>query len=303
MNVQTEKWDPGAKKGESRITAWLTFIRVEHTIFSLPFIYAGALLVVNNLTITQIIMLFLALFGLRTFGISINNIVDYPIDKLNPRTKQRHLASGIMTLGEAWGIAIAGAIIFFVASYFLNIYALMFSPLVLLVIGTYPYAKRWHYFPHLHLGVALGFSVAGGAIAVMNPEKVSLSQAIINAPWIYVIAITLWVAGFDTIYSIMDIDFDKEYGLGSIPARYGEKNAKTIAKIMHLASLALLYYAIQYYRLGIYTIITTIITTILIIYQHYLANINKIKESFNTNLLISITITLGIILDKIAAIM
>ncbi len=292
------KWDPGRGKQRNVVARWLSFIRVEHTVFSLPFVYAGALLVNSNLSVFQVIMLFLALFGLRTFGIAINNIVDYPIDKLNPRTQGRHLVSGEISLKEAWTIAAIGVLLFIYASFELNVYALMLSPLALLIIGTYPYAKRWHPLPHIHLGFALGFSIAGGAIAVMDPSEISLIQAILGAPWVYIFAIVFWVAGFDTIYSIMDMEFDREYHLGSIPALVSSKNAKIIAMFFHVIFLALLYFGYFLYGLGFYTFTTNIVTTALISVQHFYAWKNDIKKAFNINLVISITVALGIILDK-----
>ena len=299
MEMNVEKWDPGKVERGNLLVNALKFIRVEHTLFSLPFAYTGALLVNCRLSISQIFFLFFALFGLRTFAMAINNIIDYPIDKLNPRTQGRHLVSGEISFKAAWVIAVTGLLIFLFSSYMLNIYALLFSPVAVLVVATYPYAKRIHSYPHFHLGFALGFAVAGGAIGVVD-QNIGILEAIAMIPWTYVFAVVLWVAGFDIFYSIMDYDFDKEHGLGSIPVKFGVDNALKISALTHALFLALLIVGFIEYSLGIFSALTFILTGILVALEHvYLRLGLNIKKAFNINLVISLTVSIGIIADKL----
>jgi len=294
------RWDPGKTGSRGKLSSYLKLVRLEHTLFSLPFAYAGALLSVDLPTPTEIILIGLAVLGLRTAGMAYNNIADRDIVVLNPRTRSRPLASGIVSMKEAWIIVALGSILYFISAALLNIYALILSPFLWIIIMTYPHAKRWHSFPHLHLGLSLGMVVFGGAVAVSGRFYLNIADVLGAVPYIYIAAVMLWVAGFDILYSIMDIDFDKAYELGSVPAAYGVDMARYIALSLHILSIASLLIGLFIYRLGIIGLATTVIASILMLYQHLLTmeSLLNIPKAFNLNLVISLIISLGIITAK-----
>ena len=298
--LEAPKWDPGKVSTSDRLGCYFRLIRLEHTLFSLPFAYAGALLSGYPVDAIDILLISLAVFGLRSAGMAYNDIVDKDIDILNPRTCNRPLVKGVVSLHDAWMTVFIGSTIYFISAFFLNIYAFILSPFLWLIIMTYPYAKRWHCFPHFHLGLALGMVVFGGAVGVSGKAVSTLFEALEAVPYIYIIAIMFWVAGFDIIYSIMDVGFDLKYGLGSIPARFGVDSARYIALSLHVLSLASLICGYFIYNLGLIGLSTILLTTILIGYQHLITmrNLLNIPKAFNINLAISIIISVGIVVAK-----
>ncbi len=292
------KWDPGSSRA-SGIRGLIRLVRLEHTLFSLPFAYAGMVLSGYSFGLREVIFATTAVFGLRCSAMSFNNIADLDIDRLNPRTRGRPLASGLVPLSHAWLIVVFGSITYFLSAALLNKYALILSPLPWLVAHTYPYAKRIHWLPHLHLGFTLGLVVFGGAIAASGCHVHSLASALGSVPWAYVAGVTMWVAGFDVIYSIMDLEFDRKHGLGSIPAKLGVKGALASASAMHATAIAL--FTTGCYKLGLTAIASVAVASILIAYENAIvwANLKNIPKAFNTNLAVSIIVSLGIILSTI----
>uniref|UniRef100_A0A7J3ZIR2 4-hydroxybenzoate octaprenyltransferase n=1 Tax=Fervidicoccus fontis TaxID=683846 RepID=A0A7J3ZIR2_9CREN len=294
-------WDPGRVAERNKVRALLRLVRLEHTLFSLPFAYAGALLSGYGLTGKDAVLIALAVLGLRSAGMSFNNIADLDIDRENPRSKNRPLVTGAVSIREAWLVALIGSALYFASAAMLNPYALALSPLLWAIVITYPYAKRVHWIPHLHLGLALGMVVFGGAIAASGDSVSSLVEALKTVPYVYVAAVTLWVAGFDVIYSIMDLDFDRRADLGSIPARLGIGGALLSALLMHALSVALLLAGCLIYNLGLLGIAATTLGALVIAYQHVLVRrgLSNIPKAFNLNLAVSIIISVGVVLDGI----
>ncbi|WP_243637213.1 4-hydroxybenzoate octaprenyltransferase [Aeropyrum pernix] len=292
-------WDAGALRRRGRLHAYMRLVRIEHTIFSLPFAYVGALLSGYPFTLADAILIAAAVVGLRMAGMAYNNIADLDVDRLNPRTAKRPLVVGAVSLREAWAIVALGSAIYFASAALLNTYALLLSPLVLAIALTYPHAKRLHPLPHLHLGIVLGSVVFGGAVAASGDEASSLGEVLRSVPWLYVAAVSLWVAGFDTIYSIMDIDFDRSHGLGSIPALLGPKGALAASLAMHAAAVALFIAGVEAYGLGAIATVSTALTALVIMLVQALAWLGRVKESFNLNLAVPIIIGAGIIVDRL----
>ncbi|MCE4598705.1 MAG: putative 4-hydroxybenzoate polyprenyltransferase [Desulfurococcales archaeon] len=296
-------WDAARVVGRSKFHGILRLLRVEHTLFSLPFAYVGAFLSGYDFSIIDSLLMATAVFGLRSAGMSYNNIADLDIDRANPRTRGRPLVTGIISLKEAWLITIAGSLVFVLSAAMLNRYALLFSPILLAVTLTYPYAKRIHKIPHVHLGLVLGSVVFGGAIAASGDEVASVNEALSSVPWIYVAAITLWVAGFDILYSIMDYEFDKKTGLGSIPVWLGVTRAKLVSFIMHLIAAILFIVSINIYSMGPLGLLFTLIGVVILLVQHYIAvNLENLPIAFNMNLIFPIIISSGVIMDKLSLI-
>ncbi|MFN7105620.1 MAG: UbiA-like polyprenyltransferase [Pyrobaculum sp.] len=271
----------------------LRFVRIEHTIFTLPMAYAAAVLTGGVLDIWKALFIGTAVFGLRTAGMAWNNIVDYPIDRLNPRTQGRMLVSGKVSFREAYGMFIFGVALFLVSAALLGTWPTALSLPYLVVVLTYPYAKRLHCMPHLHLGLVYALVPLGAAIA-MYPHQ--LEPAIANTPWLLVLAATLWVAGFDIIYSKGDVEFDRQQRLGSIPACFGAK-AADLAAVLFLSTSAMFYLAnYLHYGLGLLGLVPTAVGAALEVMSAIAGIRGQTALGFNMNLAVGLLIPLGIFL-------
>ncbi len=299
MDSEAPAWDPG-RDGRGKIKAYLRLIRIEHTVFSLPFAYVGAFLAIKSVPDLWIcLLIFTALFGLRTASVAYNNIADLKIDGMNPRTRNRPLITGSVTKKEAWIVVVLGSSIFFISAYLLNFYAFALSPVVYLVAMSYPYAKRLHCLPHLHLGAVLGLSVMGGAIGAYGGAAFSLMDALAKVPWDYAVAVSLWIAGVDVVYSIMDEDFDRRFGLGSLPSRLGSRRAVLASLVMHLMSAILLIEGSFRCPLKFVAVPSAVLASILSLGGDLmvLRNLRRVPDVFNMNLLVGILAGLGPILS------
>lgn len=275
----------------------LRFIRIEHTIFTLPMAYAAALLARGELDLWKAVFIGLAVFGLRATGMSWNNIADYPIDKLNPRTRGRMLVSGKISFREAYSVFALSAAAFILSAAALGPWPLALSIPYLLIVISYPYAKRIHCFPHMHLGVIYALVPLGASIA-MHPSDIV--TAISNTPWFLVLAAALWVAGFDVMYSKNDYEFDKFHSLGSIAACFGLKAADYAASALLATSAAL--YILNYlaYSLGPIGLLVTLLGAALEVYSAVLGARGEVATGFNLNLSVGLLIPLGIFIGLLS---
>jgi 4-hydroxybenzoate polyprenyltransferase len=227
-----------------RLRAWGRFVRFEHTLFSLPLLFAGVLLAAGGFDVpwSLLALVLVAGAGARTAALGLNRIIDRHIDASNPRTASRELPSGEMTLGEAWALTAAGAVLYAAAAWWISPVCLVLAPVPLAVFVAYPYLKRWT--PWCHLGVGLGLAMAplGGWFAV----RLGFNDA---APALLLALFTLaWVAGFDVIYATLDESFDRSAGIRSLPAQYGGRTALRIARAIHAVGWAALA-ALVFWRL------------------------------------------------------
>jgi 4-hydroxybenzoate polyprenyltransferase len=213
-----------------RIRTWGRFVRFEHTLFSLPLLFAGVFLGAGRVSIAPRILalVLLAGTGARTAALGLNRIIDRRIDAANPRTASRELPSGQMRLGEAWALTVTGAALYAAAAWWIAPVCLALAPAPLAVFTAYPYLKRWT--PWCHLGVGLGLAMAplGGWFAVRQTFD-DVVPALLLA-----LFTLLWVAGFDVIYATLDEAFDRDAGIRSLPARYGSATALRIARAFHV---------------------------------------------------------------------
>lgn len=218
-----------------RLRTWGRFVRFEHTLFSLPLLFAGVLLAGGfGVPASLLALVLIAGAGARTAALGLNRIIDRRIDAANPRTATRELPSGAMRLSEAWALTAAGALVYAAAAWWISPVCLALAPLPLAVFVLYPYLKRWT--PLCHLGVGLGLAMAplGGWFAVR------LDFADVGPP-LLLAAFTLgWVAGFDVIYATLDETFDRAAGIHSLPARYGRRTALRFARGLHAVAWAAL---------------------------------------------------------------
>ena len=220
-----------------RVHTVLEMIRFEHSVFALPFALTGALLAARATrhswpTLGQVLWIVVAMVAARSAAMTVNRIVDLRYDRANPRTKQRALVTGALSLEFAWFFTALAVAVFFVAAWQLNPLALKLAPLAMAILFFYSFTKRFTNWSHLFLGFALGISPAAAWIAIT--AALDWRVLILSA------AVTLWVGGFDVLYACQDIDYDKEAGLFSIPKRFGIANALWIARGMHTGVIALL---------------------------------------------------------------
>ena len=220
----------------SRLATWAAFVKFEHTLFSLPLLYAGALIGADGLPDARTALLILgAGTGARTAALGLNRIIDRHIDADNPRTAVRELPRGAMKVAEAWGVVSGGLILYAASCALLSPLCLVLSPIPLAAFVIYPYMKRFTVLAHLGVGMALAFAPLGGFVAVTG--SVGASAAVL---WLAGFTF-FWVSGFDVIYATLDLDFDRNAGLRSLPARLGRRGGLVVAGLFHAAAVACLF--------------------------------------------------------------
>jgi 4-hydroxybenzoate polyprenyltransferase len=217
------------------VRAVFSFVKFEHTLFSLPLLIAGAFLGAGGVPEARpLAWVVVAGTGARTLAMALNRILDRAIDARNPRTADRELPSGRMTLARAWGVAGAGLALFYAAVLQLPPLCLALSPIPLAIFAGYPLLKRFTPLAHFGVGAALGFGPIGAYVAVTN-EVLPLGAVHLLAAFTL-----LWVAGFDVIYATLDEEFDRREGLRSLPAALGRRRALAVAALVHAAAFAAL---------------------------------------------------------------
>lgn len=270
-----------------KITDYLRLIKFSHSVFALPFAFTSALIAANGIpTFSQIFWITVAMLGGRTGAMGMNRIIDRKIDALNPRTKNRELPRGVIKTGEAFIFTIIAFALLLFAAYKLNPLCLKISPIVLLVLFTYSYTKRFTWLSHIVLGTALSLAPLGAWIAIKGTFDFQI------LPLCF--AVMFWVAGFDVFYAMQDIDFDKKHGLYSIPSAFGIKTSLRIARLFHLITIAMLLGLMPIFNLGALYLFGVLIASALMLYEHSLikpADLSKLDMAFfNMNGYISITI-------------
>ena len=215
------------------VKKFIELVKFEHTVFALPFAYMGMILARKSWPGWGVFLwVTMAMVGARTAGMTLNRIIDVRIDGRNPRTRKRSLVTGELKMAAAWLIAAAALAVFFVSAYQLNPLCFKLSPLALIFLVSYHYVKRFSFLCHWTRGVVLAIAPLGGWLAVTGVfswKPVLLSMAVL-----------FWVAGFDILYSLQDLDSDREQGLHSVPAKYGAKTAMRISEYCHWATCAFL---------------------------------------------------------------
>jgi 4-hydroxybenzoate polyprenyltransferase len=253
-------------------------VKIEHTIFALPFAFMGAFLAARGLPrLAQIGWILLAMVGARSAAMAFNRLVDLPFDARNPRTQNRALPKKLLTRGFVIiFIVISSCVLVFAASR-LNRLALELSPLALGIAFSYSYTKRFTWWAHIFLGIALACAPIGAWIAIRG--------TVTSTPLILGLAVVLWVAGFDIIYSCQDVEFDRHESLYSIPKRFGIAAALGISAVLHLIMLAILAYLFYAEGLGIVSYLGLAIVALLLAYEHSLVrptNLSRANAAFFT---------------------
>jgi 4-hydroxybenzoate polyprenyltransferase len=261
-------------------------IKIEHTLFALPFAFLGAVLAAGGVPgVRQIFWITLAMVGARSTAMAFNRIVDREYDARNPRTRGRAIPSGALSISFAWIFTLVSATLFFIAAAMLNRLTLILAPVALASVLLYSYTKRWTMLSHLALGWCLSIAPAGAWIAVRG----SLESPI---PWLLSLVVMLWTAGFDVLYACQDYEFDREAGLRSIPEKFGIERALWISRLFHAEAFSALVALYLMTHLGLLALAGVMMTGALLVYQHRLVrpdDLGRLNAAFfTTNAFVSL---------------
>jgi 4-hydroxybenzoate polyprenyltransferase len=261
-------------------------IKFEHTLFALPFAFLGAILAANGLpSWRQILWITVAMVGARSAAMTFNRIIDRDIDAKNPRTANRELPSGKLSVGFAWAFLYVCIGVFLHASWSLNWLTFALSPVALLFVLGYSYAKRFTSLAHILLGIALCISPSAATIAV----KGNLFDEV---PILLSLFVLIWTAGFDVLYACQDLEYDRTAGLRSIPARFGINNALWIARLFHFQAFIVLLLLWLATGMSWVALVGVVAVGSLFIYQHTLVKPNDLSRMnaafFTTNAFVSV---------------
>jgi 4-hydroxybenzoate polyprenyltransferase len=216
----------------SKLVTYFSFVRFSHSVFALPFALTGALLAwrTERFSWSQVLWISVCMVSARSAAMGFNRLVDARFDALNPRTWMRELPRGKMSTTEAalFVAVSSGAFVYGAAR--LSTLCLLLSPIALAIVFWYSLAKRYTSYTQLFLGLAMAVAPVGGWIAAGGRDGLD--------PWLLGLAIGLWVGGFDILYACQDVEFDRQHGLRSIPARFGVGTAILLSRLMHVATVA-----------------------------------------------------------------
>jgi len=256
----------------------LEMIKWEHSVFALPFALCGAMLAAGGMpTATQLGWILLCMVTARSAAMAFNRLADAQIDAANPRTAMRAIPAGVLSQKFVMFFVVACCAIFVLAAAQLNRLTLYLSPVALALVLLYSFTKRFTRWSHLLLGFCLGVAPAAAWIAIRG----SLDPRIL----ILTAAVTFWVGGFDVLYACQDIDFDRTYGLNSVPQAYGIRSALWFSRTLHLLMLALLLALVLTFGLGKIAIVGVLAVALLLAYEHSLvsaADLSKLNAAFFT---------------------
>jgi 4-hydroxybenzoate polyprenyltransferase len=270
-------------------------VMFKHSIFSLPFIFIAMLVAANGWFSWSLLLLgTLAALTARNFAMGFNRYLDKDIDALNPRTVNRPSVDGRISSAQMLLFTIVNAVGFIGVAYIVNDLAFYLSVPILLVLASYSYFKRFSYLAHIILGVSLGLAPIAGVVAVS--ETITLWSIFLS------IGVLFWVAGFDLLYSLQDIEVDKELGLHSIPSKFGVKNTMLFSKIMHTLTIVFWLLFVIEANLGFFAYLAVTASIVMLAYEHIIVNkdFSKIDKAFFTiNGYLGILFLVLIVLDKL----
>lgn len=275
----------------------LEMIKFEHTVFALPFALASALVAANGLPSRRtLVLILLAMVGARTAAMAFNRIADLHYDALNPRTANRALPGRLVSVATAWALVVGGSVVLVAASYLLNPLAFALSPIALAVVMGYSYSKRFTSLSHLWLGLALGIAPVGAWIAVTG--EIGFPSLVLSA------AVILWTAGFDIIYALQDVEFDRRYGLFSLPARIGPERALLMSRLFHTGAVVFLASFGFLCELGAWYYIGVAMAAFSLLYEQSIVSANDLTRVnaafFNANGVVSLVVLFFVALDLYA---
>lgn len=261
--------------GRSRFTAYVNLVRLPHTLFALPFALVGVTLASYHapVTLREIGWIVLAFTAARFAAMGFNRIVDRRIDAGNPRTAMRELPRGVLSVPEASLAVAIASVLFVVSAWQLNGVCFALSPLALAWVFFYSFTKRFTRWSHLVLGVGLAMAPAGGYLAITGRWSEPWWML-----WAMALAVTTWSGGFDILYSLQDVEFDRANRLHSVPATLGEARAITIARVLHTLTVSSLVLVGVATSAGWLYWVGTAVAAGLLLYEHTLVAVDDLSR-------------------------
>lgn len=278
----------------TRIAHFLRMIRFSHTLFAQPFAVAQLAVIAvrhaDRVTITwqNSILIVVAFTAMRSFAMAANRLIDREIDARNPRTATRELPAGKLSAGAVWVFGVVSLVILLVSAWLLAPIAAWLALPAAIIVALYSYAKRFTWLCHLWLGIAIGMAPIAVSIALL--------QTVTPESWFMALTLCFYIAGFDILYALQDIEFDKKEKLFSIPARFGAARAVMISRALHLTALFCCAWLITMLQLSAWSWALYAALVGLLVYEHYLIGsarnirFEKIPVAFfNVNSIFSLT--------------
>ena len=263
-----------------RVALYFSFVRFSHSVFALPFALAGALLAARrtDVTVSAVLWILAAMVSARSAAMGFNRLVDARLDALNPRTANREIPRGAMSLAEATIFVLVSSIAFVFSASRLNAVCLALSPVALAIVFWYSLAKRFTTWTQLFLGLAMAVAPVGGWLAVGGRGGWE--------PWLLALAVGAWVGGFDVLYACQDIEFDRTHDLRSIPVRFGVPVALTISRAMHVVAMTCLVALAWVTPLPRVYLVGVALVALLLVYEQSLVradDLSQVKRAFDLN--------------------
>ncbi|MCT7585771.1 menaquinone biosynthesis prenyltransferase MqnP [Aliarcobacter butzleri] len=283
------------KKLMKKLNDFSELVMFQHSIFALPFIFIAMVVAAKGWFGFKLLILgVLAAVTARNFAMGFNRYMDRDIDALNPRTINRPNVDGRISANAMFIFVVVNALLFILVAYFVNDLAFILSLPILIIIGSYSYFKRFSYLAHIILGISLALAPIAGVVAVS--ENIPLWVIFLS------IGVMFWVAGFDLLYSLQDIEVDKKLGLHSVPSAFGVEKTMLFSKVFHALTVIFWLLFVIYSNSSYFAYLAVIISALMLSYEHYLVNkdFKKIDRAFFTvNGYLGIIFFLLIVLDNI----
>ncbi len=268
-----------------RLQTYASFVRFSHSVFALPFAFAGALLALQQQAhqtaeglAMRLFWILVAMVAARSAAMGFNRLVDARFDALNPRTAAREIPRGAMTAREATIFVIVASVVFVYAAWRLGPLCAALSPVALAIVFWYSLAKRYTTWTQLFLGLAMAVAPFGGWLAAGGRGGWQ--------PWLLSMAIGTWVAGFDVLYACQDLDFDRGHGLKSIPVRFGVPTSLAISRTLHVIAVLCLASLAFVTPLGGLYLVGVVVVAALLVYEQSLVradDLSQVKRAFDLN--------------------
>ena len=271
----------------SSVAKWSSFVKLSHTVFALPFALASMIVAARD---NQgwpgwrvFLLILAAMVSARTCAMAFNRIVDREFDKKNPRTANRHLPAGQISLFSAWTLCLLSGAGLIVSAYFLNPICFYLSPVALFCVCFYSLTKRFTDFTHVYLGIALALAPIGAWLAVKGGFAIWPLRESFILPLLLAIAVVFWLVGFDLIYAIQDYEFDRKHKLHSLVVRWGLTNALNTAFLSHMimVMVMLVFGILSGFRLAY--VVGVVLIAICLVFEHWLArrrSLNWVQNAF-----------------------
>jgi 4-hydroxybenzoate polyprenyltransferase len=278
------------------IETYLRMIKFSHSVFALPFALTAAVIAAGGLpSVWETVWIIVAMVGARSGAMGMNRIIDRKIDAENPRTKEREIASGKISVSSAFLFSLTSFAWLVIAAYMLNPLCFKLSPVAIAIVVFYSFTKRFTWGSHFVLGLALSLAPLGTWIAIRGTFDAGIIPL--------VLAVAFWLPGFDMLYALQDVEFDRSHGLHSIPARFGTAKTLRLAALFHGLTMIFLFIAGFVFHLGAFYWLGMFIVTGLFIYEHSLLkpdDLSKLDMAFfNMNGYISVAVFVFTFLDVV----